>query len=102
MHHLQSSLRCTAPADNLDGSRYPLCSREHTEVISAKFELGELWDEYSLVGDIVVGAHFHDISVSIFLIFYSHSQMHFLGQIFMSFSHLIYFINSSRVLSRTT
>lgn len=67
MHHLQSSLRCTAPANNLDGGRYPLHSREHTEVISAEFELGQLWDEYGLVGDIMVGAHFHDISVSIFI-----------------------------------
>jgi hypothetical protein len=30
-------------------------SQEHTELIVEAFELGTLWDEYGLVGDIVVG-----------------------------------------------
>ena len=50
--------RCTAPSDDLDGSRYPPHSKEHTELISAKFELGQLWNEYSLVGDVEVSFHF--------------------------------------------
>ena len=51
------SSRCTAPAEDLDSSRYPSHSKEHTELISAEFELGQLWDEYGLVGDIVVSMH---------------------------------------------
>ena len=43
---LRSLSRCTAPADNLDSERYPPHSKEHTELISAEFELGQLWDEY--------------------------------------------------------
>ena len=54
---LELSSRCTAPAEDLDGSIYPSRSKEHTELISAEFELGQLWDEYGLVGDIVVGVH---------------------------------------------
>ena len=46
--------RCMAPADDLDGGRYPPRSKEHTELISAEFELGELWNKYGLVGDVVV------------------------------------------------
>ena len=51
---LRSLSRCTAPADDLNGERYPPHSKEHTELISAEFELGQLWDEYGLVGDVVV------------------------------------------------
>ena len=43
-----------APADDLDGGRYPPCSKEHMELISAEFEVEELWNKYSLVGDVVV------------------------------------------------
>ena len=46
--------RCMAPADDLDGGRYPPWSKEHTELIQAKFELGELWNKYGLVGDVMV------------------------------------------------
>ena len=46
--------RCTAPADDLGSGRYPPCFKEHTELISAEFELGELWNKYGLVGDVVV------------------------------------------------
>ena len=50
--------RCTAPSDDLDGGRYPPRSKEHTELISAEFELGQLWNEYGLVGDVEVSFHF--------------------------------------------
>jgi hypothetical protein len=30
------------------------CSQAHTELLIEEFELGMLWDEYGLVGDIVV------------------------------------------------
>ena len=45
------------PAEDLDDGRYPSHSKEHTELILAEFELGQLWDEYGLVGDIVVSVH---------------------------------------------
>jgi hypothetical protein len=46
--------RCTAPADNLDGDLYGRRSRDHTEILVEAFELGVLWDEYGLVGDVIV------------------------------------------------
>ena len=62
---LPFSHRCTAPADNLNGGWHPPRSKEHTEIISAKFELGQLWDEYGLVGDIVVSTVLHHLVHSI-------------------------------------
>jgi len=44
--------RCTAKRGNLDGGGGRR-SREHTELLMNKFELGVLWDEYGLVGDVV-------------------------------------------------
>ncbi|KAG2123981.1 uncharacterized protein EDB93DRAFT_1244294 [Suillus bovinus] len=46
--------KCTAPADGLDNGTYGRCSHDHTEVLVEEFELGVLWDEYGLVGDIVL------------------------------------------------
>jgi hypothetical protein len=34
-------------------------SQPHTELLVEEFELGTLWDEYGLVGDIIVCIHFH-------------------------------------------
>lgn len=45
--------RCTARKDDLDGGGGHR-SREHTELLVSEFELGTLWDEYGLVGDIIV------------------------------------------------
>jgi hypothetical protein len=45
--------RCTADKNDLDGGGCRRC-REHTELLVSEFELGTLWDEYGLVGDIVV------------------------------------------------
>ena len=52
---LLTTTRCTATPDNLEGESIPRC-REHTEELVRLFELDVLWDEYGLVGDIVVGA----------------------------------------------
>ena len=48
-------IRCTANLNVLDhcGGRR---SRDHTELLVCELELGVLWDEYGLVGDIVVCA----------------------------------------------
>jgi hypothetical protein len=45
--------RCTARPDNLDGPSM-LRRREHTDTLVEMFELGVLWDDYGIVGDIVV------------------------------------------------
>jgi hypothetical protein len=46
--------RCTAPANDLDSSQHVHRSQTHTKLLIKEFELGMLWDEYGLVGDIVV------------------------------------------------
>jgi hypothetical protein len=46
--------RCTAPVNNLDSGWHVRCSQAHAELLVEEFELGMLWDEYGLVGDIVV------------------------------------------------
>ena len=52
--HSQGYPRCLAPSKNLDGQRHIRRSRKHTEVVGEEFELGVLWDEYGIVGDIIV------------------------------------------------
>jgi hypothetical protein len=46
-------IRCTAHKNDLDGGGGRR-SREHTELLVSGIELGVLWQEYGLVGDIVV------------------------------------------------
>jgi hypothetical protein len=46
--------RCTAPANDLDSGQYVRRSQMHAELLVEEFELGMLWDEYGLVGDIVI------------------------------------------------
>jgi hypothetical protein len=46
--------RCTAPAKDLDSGQHGRRSQAHAELLVEEFELGMLWDEYGLVGDIVV------------------------------------------------
>ncbi|KZT03381.1 uncharacterized protein LAESUDRAFT_738265 [Laetiporus sulphureus 93-53] len=45
--------KCTARNTDLDGSNNGRRSRNHTETLVRALELGELWVEYGLVGDIV-------------------------------------------------
>ncbi|KAJ8455013.1 hypothetical protein ONZ51_g12691 [Trametes cubensis] len=45
---------CTATNKDLDGPGAGRRSRAHTELLVKEFELGELWDDYGLVGDVVV------------------------------------------------
>jgi hypothetical protein len=52
-HHI---FRCTARPEDLDGEGGRR-SREHTELLVRELELGALWNEYGLVGDIVVRLH---------------------------------------------
>ena len=50
----ESSTRCTAPHDNLDSGPHTRRSQAHTELLAEMFELGTLWNEYGVVGDIIV------------------------------------------------
>ncbi|KAI0323460.1 hypothetical protein GY45DRAFT_1264523, partial [Cubamyces sp. BRFM 1775] len=45
---------CLADKAKLEDGAGLLRSRAHTEYAAERFELGELWDEYGIVGDIVV------------------------------------------------
>ncbi|OBZ77102.1 hypothetical protein A0H81_03480 [Grifola frondosa] len=49
----RSGLGVQAVNTDLDGGESVHRTREHTEALVADFELGVLWDEYGLVGDIV-------------------------------------------------
>ena len=54
--HIADNLpfRCTAPVNDLDSGHHVHRSQAHTKLLVEEFELGMLWDEYGLVGDIVV------------------------------------------------
>ena len=54
MPFYQSFQRCTAPPQDLDGEGYVPRHHMHTEILVEELELGVLWDEYGLVGDLVV------------------------------------------------
>jgi len=99
---LTSILRCTAPANDLDSvnNQFVRRSQPHTELLVEGFELGTLWDEYGLVGDIIVCTSFC-ISTWILINSFSHSLTIFLGLTFMSFYHLIYYISWLKVPLRT-
>ena len=77
-------------------------SQAHTELLVEEFELGMLWDEYGLVGDIVVRIllHFSCMRISDCYLF-SHSQTIFLELISMSFCLPTYYINLLKEHSRT-
>ena len=51
---IDASTRCTADKKNLDATRSMDRTRAHTEAVVQEFELGELWQRYGIVGDIVV------------------------------------------------
>ena len=52
--------RCLAPTNDLDNPTFQNNPRtlEHTQTILENLELGELWDAYGLVGNIVVSITF--------------------------------------------
>lgn len=53
---LNQLFRCTAQAKHLDDIDAFPCSQEHSNTLVEMLELGILWDEYGLVGDVVVSA----------------------------------------------
>ena len=52
--HTQDCTRCTASSKDLDGGQSIRRSSTHTDMLGKEFELGVLWDEYGIVGDIIV------------------------------------------------
>ncbi|KAH9855129.1 hypothetical protein C2E23DRAFT_866790 [Lenzites betulinus] len=44
---------CLARGKNLEDPTAPCRSREHTEALVVSFKLGDLWDEYGIIGDVV-------------------------------------------------
>ena len=59
MFLLTNLSRCTAPADDRDSGQHVRRSQAHSELLVEEFELGMLWDEYGLVGNIVVSIYFY-------------------------------------------
>lgn len=54
--HLTLSYRCRARRGELeDGNEHGIRAREYTDFLVESYELGELWKQYGIVGDIVVG-----------------------------------------------
>ena len=45
---------CTALSHDLNGDIHPRHDRQHTDMLVEMFGLVQLWDEYRLVGDVVV------------------------------------------------
>lgn len=45
--------RCTAKPENLDGHAGPR-SQEHSEALLDEFNLKMLWEDYGIVGDVIV------------------------------------------------
>jgi len=52
--HICDCSRCTAPSQDLDSHRHIRRSHAHSDVLGEEFELGVLWDEYGIVGDVIV------------------------------------------------
>src|SRR5882724_5995717 len=56
-----------APSDDLDGHRHLCHSCAHTEILSMAFELGSLWDEYGIIGDVIVSCNLLHMFIKIYL-----------------------------------
>ena len=65
----------------------------HTEFLAESFELGALWDEYGLVGDVVVSIFSFIFRFQILIIIISHSLAISPERIFMSLCRPIYYMS---------
>jgi hypothetical protein len=84
--------RCTAPSNDLDGRRQLRRSRAHTDMVGREFELGTLWDEYGIVGDVIVSNVLpcsYIINLYLRSRFFSHSRTPFPEPIYMNLSRQI-------------
>ena len=71
---------CTAKDLTVAGGRR---SREHTEALMSEFELGILWDEYGLVGDLVVCNHWH-LLFYLIVMHHWHSRLQMISLVLIS------------------
>lgn len=62
-------LRCRAASNQLDNSEdvYERRSRDHTDFLATKCEMGVLYDNYGIIGDIIVSIVIH-ICIRVILI----------------------------------
>jgi hypothetical protein len=88
-----NAFRCTAPGTDLDSGQHGRRSQKHTELLVKMFELGDLWDQYGLVGDVIVSVLLSTCYFWILIIIFSHSLAISPERIFTSFWHLIYYIS---------
>jgi hypothetical protein len=66
---LRFPTRCNTQPHDFDNPRLRRC-QEHTEALVEALELGELWDNYGLVGDIVVRISFYVFNLFVFYFIY--------------------------------
>jgi hypothetical protein len=96
------TFRCWAPSGQLDNDEnvYEWCSRAHTDFVCMNCEMGVLYDNYGIVGDIIV----RKLCFYIFSIFPNYnlslSQMNFHMLMYTRLLCLIYSIKSSKGPSR--
>lgn len=93
--------KCTALPDDLDapsGRR----SHAHTETLLGSLNLQELWDNYGIVGDLIVSQHLFSPRIELMnAFFHSLSPPDFLEPTFMNSCHRTYCTKSSKGPSRT-
>jgi hypothetical protein len=92
--------RCLAPSNDLDGESHVPRSREHTNALVEMLELGVLWDEYGLVGDMVV--RIQAVAYLLYSPFFSLSQKTFHVRTSMNYSLQISSINLSKARLKIT
>ena len=56
-----------APSDDLDGHRHLCHSCAHTVMLSMAFESGTLWDEYGIIGDVIVSCNLLHVFIKTYL-----------------------------------
>src|SRR5882724_12102006 len=56
-----------APSDDLDSHRHLCSSCARTEMLSMAFELGTLWDEYGIIGDVIVSCNLLHMFIKTYL-----------------------------------
>ena len=94
--------RCTSPPDDLDSGALPR-TREFSDAQAENLELGEAWDAYGLVADIVVRPlAIQRCTSDDSCVIFSHSQMTSHELISMNFFRPIFFTNLSKVHSKIT
>jgi hypothetical protein len=84
--------------DDLDAGG-PLRSREHLEILFEATTPGIMWDQYGVVGDVLVGIPCHPFS-TLMSHCSSHSHISFHAETFMSYWPPIFYINLSKGCSK--